>query len=87
MHKKYNIKVCTMSRLEAETDGLIALCDKTTNDIRSSLNTLQFLSKHTNKVTLKLINELSVGQKDIEKNIYSIMSEVFFKKFEKKYHI
>jgi len=74
-----------MSKLDSETDGLIALCDKTSNDIRSCLNTLQFLSKRTNKVTFELIKELNVGQKDIEKNIFSIMSEIFFKKFDKKY--
>ena len=33
-------------------DSMIALCDKTSNDIRSSLNTLQFLSKKTNKVVV-----------------------------------
>jgi chromosome transmission fidelity protein 18 len=73
-----------MSEMESETDGLIALCDKTSNDIRSCLNTLQFLSKRTKKITSKLVNELNIGQKDIEKNIFSIMSEIFFKKFEKK---
>lgn len=73
-----------MTKLEAETDGLIALCDKTTNDIRSCLNTLQFLAKQTNRVTFKLVNELNIGQKDIEKNIFTIMNEIFFKKSEKK---
>lgn len=63
---------------------MIALCDKTSNDIRSCLNTMQFLAKQTNKITFKLINELTIGQKDIEKNIFAIMNEIFFKKYEKK---
>lgn len=63
---------------------MIALCDKTNNDIRSSLNTLQFLSKRTNRVTAKVINELNIGQKDMEKGIFTIMNEIFFKKYDKK---
>ena len=59
-------------------DGLVALCEKTRNDIRSSLNTLQFLSKRTSRITAKLINELSIGHKDYEKSIYEIMNEIFF---------
>lgn len=63
---------------------MIALCDKTNNDIRSSLNTLQFLSKRTNHVTAKIINDLNIGQKDLEKGIFTIMNEIFFRKNEKK---
>ena len=68
-------------------DSMIALCDKTSNDIRSSLNTLQFLSKKTNKVTSKMITQLNIGQKDQEKGIFSVMNEVFFKKDMKKYRL
>lgn len=58
--------------------GLVALCDKTRNDIRSSLNTLQFLSSRTDRITAKLINELTIGHKDYERSIYEIMNEIFF---------
>lgn len=73
-----------MSRIEADMDGLIALCNKTTNDIRSCLNTLQFLSKRTERITAKVINQLNVGQKDQEKGIFSIMNEIFFRKDMRK---
>ena len=75
-----------MSNIQCDMDAMIALCDKTQNDIRSSLNTLQFLSKRANnsRITSKVIKELSIGQKDMEKSIFSIMNEIFFKKFEKK---
>lgn len=56
----------------------MALCEKTRNDIRSSLNTLQFLSSRTERITNKLINELTIGHKDYEKSIYEIMNEIFF---------
>lgn len=66
-------------------DGLIALCDKTRNDIRSCLNTLQFLSKRTDRITTKLINELTIGHKDYEKSIFDIMNEIFFTTGIKKF--
>jgi chromosome transmission fidelity protein 18 len=65
-------------------DAMMALADKTGNDIRSSLNTLQFLSKRTKRITSKVIKELNIGQKDMEKGIFTIMNEIFFKKFENK---
>lgn len=73
-----------LTNIDSDIDGMIALCDKTNNDIRSSLNTLQFLSKRTNRITSKIINELNIGQKDMEKGIFTIMNEVFFKKYDKK---
>ena len=73
-----------MSNISCDMDAMIALCDKTSNDIRSSLNTLQFLAKRTNRITSKVIKELNIGQKDMEKSIFSIMNEIFFKKFETK---
>jgi chromosome transmission fidelity protein 18 len=73
-----------MTRTLSEMEGLIALCDKTSNDIRSCLNTLQFLSKREDKITSKMINELSIGQKDHEKGLFTIMNEIFYKKTSKK---
>lgn len=77
-------KICYLTNIESDVDAMIALCDKTNNDIRSSMNTLQFLSKRTNRITAKIINELNIGQKDVEKGIFTIMSEIFFRKNEKK---
>jgi chromosome transmission fidelity protein 18 len=62
---------------------MMALCEKTGNDIRSSINTLQFLSKRTKRIDTKLIQKLSIGQKDTEKGFYTIMNEIFSKKMTK----
>ena len=67
-----------MSDIKSDIDGLMALCEKTRNDIRSCLNTLQFLSKRTDRITSKLINEVTIGHKDYEKSIFDIMNEIFF---------
>ena len=63
---------------------MIALCNKTNNDIRSSINTLQFLSKKGNNITAKMINHLNIGQKDYEKGFFTIINEIFLKKETKK---
>lgn len=73
-----------MSNLHCDMDAMVALCDKTSNDIRSALNTLQFLSKRTNRITSKIVKELNIGQKDMEKSVFTIMNEIFFKKYETK---
>lgn len=70
--------VCKISKINADIGGLVALCEKTRNDIRSSLNTLQFLSSRSENINAKLINELTIGHKDSEKSIYEIMNEIFF---------
>lgn len=64
--------------MKSDMDGLIALCDKTRNDIRSCLNTLQFLSKRTDRITAKMVGELTIGHKDYEKSIFDVMNEIFF---------
>ncbi len=70
--------ICEQNGLGADLDSLIALSDKSSNDIRSCLNTLQFLSKTTNKITSQIINQLNVGQKDYEKGLFVILNEIFY---------
>jgi chromosome transmission fidelity protein 18 len=71
------IKICNLNGLHADTDGLIALCDRTNNDIRSCINTLQFLSKRAQRITTKIVSNLNIGHKDMEKGIFTVMKEVF----------
>lgn len=77
-------KVCSLSKIQADLESMIALCTKTNNDIRSSINTLQFLSKKTNSITARMINQLNIGQKDYEKGFFTIINEIFLKKENKR---
>ena len=72
--------------MQCDMDSLVALCDKTGNDIRSSMNTLQFLSKRGSKITAKMISQLNIGQKDQEKSLFTIMNEIFLKRDFKRLH-
>jgi DNA polymerase III delta prime subunit len=43
-------------------------------DMRSAINTLQFLKTKTSALTLDLVKQACVGQKDMQKSLYSVRS-------------
>ncbi|XP_062243769.1 chromosome transmission fidelity protein 18 homolog [Platichthys flesus] len=64
--------------MKTDTGTLISLCEKTDNDIRSCINTLQFLHGRGHKqVNTKTIQCVSVGQKDQNKGLFHLWQEIF----------
>ncbi|XP_056136415.1 chromosome transmission fidelity protein 18 homolog [Lampris incognitus] len=64
--------------MKADTGTLMALCEKTDNDIRSCINTLQFLhGRGKRQVDTKTVQSVSVGQKDQNKGLFHLWQEVF----------
>ncbi|KAF7662666.1 hypothetical protein LDENG_00230220 [Lucifuga dentata] len=64
--------------MKADAGTLMSLCEKTDNDIRACINTLQFLHGRGQKqVDTKMIQSLSVGQKDLNKGLFHLWQEVF----------
>ncbi|XP_077462157.1 chromosome transmission fidelity protein 18 homolog [Stigmatopora argus] len=64
--------------MKAETASLMLLCEKTDNDIRSCINTLQFLFGRGHKqLTTRIIQSVSVGQKDQNKGLFHLWQEIF----------
>uniref|UniRef100_A0A3B4G8Z9 Chromosome transmission fidelity protein 18 homolog n=1 Tax=Pundamilia nyererei TaxID=303518 RepID=A0A3B4G8Z9_9CICH len=64
--------------LKADTGTLMSLCEKTDNDIRSCINTLQFLhSRGVKQLDSKTIQSISVGQKDQNKGLFHLWQEIF----------
>uniref|UniRef100_A0A8C4QKU7 CTF18, chromosome transmission fidelity factor 18 homolog (S. cerevisiae) n=1 Tax=Eptatretus burgeri TaxID=7764 RepID=A0A8C4QKU7_EPTBU len=64
--------------LRADMGTLLALCNKTDNDIRSCINTLQFLhSRGEVQLSLGLVQSLQVGTKDKHKGLFTIWQEIF----------
>ncbi|XP_051242642.1 chromosome transmission fidelity protein 18 homolog isoform X2 [Dicentrarchus labrax] len=64
--------------MKADTGSLMSLCEKTDNDIRSCINTLQFLHGRGHKqVDSKTIQCISVGQKDQNKGLFHLWQEIF----------
>uniref|UniRef100_A0A2K5I077 Chromosome transmission fidelity protein 18 homolog n=1 Tax=Colobus angolensis palliatus TaxID=336983 RepID=A0A2K5I077_COLAP len=57
---------------------LAALCEKTDNDIRACINTLQFLySRGQREVSVRDVQATRVGLKDQRRGLFSVWQEVF----------
>ncbi|XP_062444111.1 chromosome transmission fidelity protein 18 homolog [Rhea pennata] len=64
--------------MKADTGALLALCEKTENDIRSCINTLQFLHGRGQKeLSVQMVQTMKIGLKDQNKGLFSIWQEIF----------
>ena len=54
----------------------MVLCERTECDVRSCLNTLQFLARRGTRIRVADITGLNVGQKDMTKGAFSIWTEL-----------
>ncbi|KAJ8413533.1 hypothetical protein AAFF_G00080400 [Aldrovandia affinis] len=64
--------------MKVDTGALMALCEKTDNDIRSCINTLQFLhGKGQRQLDQRMVQSMSVGLKDQNKGLFSVWQEIF----------
>lgn len=54
-----------------------ALCQKTECDVRSCLNTVQFLAKNHAAIKLGAVQALSIGQKDMTKSAFRVWTDLF----------
>ncbi|GAB2267253.1 hypothetical protein Dimus_002238 [Dionaea muscipula] len=76
--------ICNKEGLRASSIALIALAEFTECDIRSCLNTLQFLHNNKQPVNVLDISSQVVGQKDTTRNVFHIWKEVFQKRKMRK---
>ncbi|XP_041893299.1 chromosome transmission fidelity protein 18 homolog [Corvus kubaryi] len=64
--------------MRADMGALLALCEKTDNDIRSCINTLQFLHGRGQKeLSVQVVQTMRIGLKDQNKGLFSIWQEIF----------
>ncbi|KAK7279105.1 hypothetical protein RJT34_24149 [Clitoria ternatea] len=82
--------ICNKEGMKATAIALTALAEYTECDIRSCLNTLQFLSKKKETLNAFDIGSQVVGQKDMTKNVLDIWKQIFHskrtRKMERKSH-
>ncbi|XP_034678780.1 chromosome transmission fidelity protein 18 homolog isoform X2 [Vitis riparia] len=69
--------ICNMEGLKTNSTALTALAEYTECDIRSCLNTLQFLNKKNQTLNVFEISSQVVGQKDMSRSIFDIWKEIF----------
>ncbi|XP_040893245.1 chromosome transmission fidelity protein 18 homolog isoform X2 [Toxotes jaculatrix] len=71
-------EISVQQGMKTDTGSLMLLCEKTDNDIRSCINTLQFLHGRGHKqLNTKTIQCVSVGQKDQNKGLFHLWQEIF----------
>jgi chromosome transmission fidelity protein 18 len=70
--------------MDVDSRTLGALADLTDCDIRSALNTLQFVHSRGSKLTASVLNSLSLGRKDVEKSRLTVWEAVFSDREQKK---
>ncbi|XP_068762214.1 chromosome transmission fidelity protein 18 homolog [Montipora capricornis] len=71
------LEVSRQESINTEMTTLTALCEKTDNDIRSCLNTLQFIHKRHGRVWLEHVQSIEIGQKDSHRSLFSTWKEIF----------
>ena len=72
--------ICRAESIHVPGNVLSALCKRTDNDIRSCLNTLQFLSCQKSRVTLQDLESNAVGHKDQKASLFEVWDGVFSKR-------
>lgn len=71
-------EIAVQRGMKADMGALAALCEKAENDIRSCINTLQFLhSRGKKELNTRTVQTTSVGLKDQNKGLFSIWQEIF----------
>ncbi|KAI7865408.1 hypothetical protein BDF14DRAFT_1997167 [Spinellus fusiger] len=70
-------EICDAEDLQADLRTLCMLTDMTHGDIRSCINTLQFIRGKSHSFTREMIGKSGLGQKDMSKSLFSVWDELF----------
>lgn len=69
--------ICRKEKLQTDMTALLALVDKTSNDVRSCISLLQFYANTNKPLTLIDVLKSNIGQKDKHKGLFEIWSTIF----------
>jgi len=70
-------EITAAERLQADLTALLALCNKSENDIRSCLSTLQFFKKQSKYLKSSDVSKVNLGTKDSQKSSLKVLDEIF----------
>lgn len=71
------LAICRKERLRTDMTALLALADKSGNDVRSCISILQFYATTNKPLTLVDVLKSNIGQKDRQKGLFDIWSSIF----------
>ena len=71
------LEICKYENIKVDIRVLLALAEKTNNDIRSCLSVLQFFKSHNkSSITLADVHAANVGQKDMQRSLFATWQEI-----------
>ncbi|VEN51025.1 unnamed protein product [Callosobruchus maculatus] len=71
------MEIARRERIKTDLGAMIALAEKSNNDIRSCLSILHFFKVQNKPVTLSDVYKTNVGQKDVQKGLFSVWQSIF----------
>ena len=69
--------ICSEEMLSSNISALMLLCERSDNDIRSCLNSLQYISNLTQDISMELISSKVADRKDAHKTLFELWKDVF----------
>lgn len=72
--------ICSREGMKTSSIALTALAEYTECDVRSCLNTLQFLHKKKESLDLVALSSQVIGRKDMTRSLFDVWKEVFQKR-------
>ena len=69
--------ICKKEQLRADKTSLMNLCELAANDIRSCINTLEFIKNKSQVVSTLSIKAAGVGRKNVKKALHDVWAGIF----------
>ncbi|KAG4072740.1 hypothetical protein HA402_001852 [Bradysia odoriphaga] len=69
--------ICRREKIAADFSSLLALAEKSGNDVRSCLSMLQFFASVGKPLTIIDVLKSNIGQKDMQKGLFTIWEAIF----------
>ena len=69
--------IASREKMRTDMTALMALAEKTDNDIRSCLSTLQFFKSRGKYMRAVDVHKTNIGQKDVHRSLFSIWEDIF----------
>ncbi len=66
------LDICTRENLKADLRSILLLVDLVEGDMRSAINSLQFMKTKASSITPELVRNTCIGVKDMQKGLFPV---------------
>ncbi|XP_066259755.1 chromosome transmission fidelity protein 18 homolog [Euwallacea similis] len=71
------MEIARRQQIKTDNGAMMALAEKSNNDVRSCLSVLHFFKAQNKAIGLTDIHKASVGQKDMQKGLFTVWQDIF----------